>query len=74
MVDLDAYREQSLKTWGQMASGWEDRPWLMEVTGRVSAWLVEKLDPSRARRSSRSLPVRVTWASWSRGAWERTDA
>jgi ubiquinone/menaquinone biosynthesis C-methylase UbiE len=45
-IDLDAYREQSLETWGQMAAGWEDRrEWLMAITGRVSDWLVEKADP-----------------------------
>ena len=45
-VDLDAYREQSLATWGEMAPGWEDRrEWLMDITGRVNAWLVEKADP-----------------------------
>ena len=32
-MDLDAYREQSRETWGQMASGWEARrEWLMGVT------------------------------------------
>jgi ubiquinone/menaquinone biosynthesis C-methylase UbiE len=46
MVDLDAYREASRESWGQMASGWESRrEWLMAVTEPVSAWLVEKLDP-----------------------------
>jgi SAM-dependent methyltransferase len=45
-TDLNAYREQSLETWGQMASGWEDRRvWLMDITGQVIDWLVEKLDP-----------------------------
>ena len=45
-IDLDAYREQSLETWAQMAPGWEDkREWLMGVTGRVNAWLAEKVDP-----------------------------
>jgi ubiquinone/menaquinone biosynthesis C-methylase UbiE len=45
-IDLDAYREQSLETWGQMARGWEDRhEWLMDITGRVNDWLVEKVDP-----------------------------
>ena len=45
-VDLDAYREQSLATWGEMARGWEERrEWLMDITGRVNAWLVEKADP-----------------------------
>ena len=46
MVDLDAYREESRETWGQMASGWESRrEWLMAVTERVSTWLVDRLDP-----------------------------
>jgi SAM-dependent methyltransferase len=45
-IDLDAYREQSLETWGQMAPGWrERREWLMEITGRVNDWLVQKADP-----------------------------
>jgi ubiquinone/menaquinone biosynthesis C-methylase UbiE len=45
-IDLDAYREQSLETWGQMAPGWQDRrEWLMDITGRVNDWLVQKGDP-----------------------------
>ncbi len=45
-VDLDAYREQSLAAWEEMAPGWEDRQeWMMEITGRVNTWLVEKADP-----------------------------
>jgi SAM-dependent methyltransferase len=45
-VDLDAYRQQSLETWGKMARGWEDRrKWLMSITGPVNAWLVEQADP-----------------------------
>jgi SAM-dependent methyltransferase len=45
-IDLDAYREQSLETWGQMAPGWQDRrDWLMEITGGVNDWLVQKADP-----------------------------
>jgi ubiquinone/menaquinone biosynthesis C-methylase UbiE len=45
-IDLDAYREQSLETWGQMAPGWQDRrEWLMNITGRVNDWLVQKADP-----------------------------
>jgi ubiquinone/menaquinone biosynthesis C-methylase UbiE len=45
-TDLGAYREQSLATWGEMAPGWEDRrEWLLNITGRVNAWLVEKADP-----------------------------
>ena len=38
--------KESRETWGQMASGWEDRrEWMMEVTGRVNSWLAEKADP-----------------------------
>jgi ubiquinone/menaquinone biosynthesis C-methylase UbiE len=45
-IDLDAYREQSLETWGQMAPGWQDRrEWLMDITGRVNDWLMQKADP-----------------------------
>ena len=45
-TDLGTYREQSLATWGEVAPGWEDRrEWLMNITGRVSAWLVAKADP-----------------------------
>jgi len=45
-IDLDAYREQSLETWGQMAPGWQDRrEWLMDITGRVNDWLVQRADP-----------------------------
>src|SRR5919106_4810313 len=45
-MDLDTYRQDSLETWAEMAPGWEDRrEWLMEITGRVNAWLVEKADP-----------------------------
>ena len=44
-IDLDAYRKQSRETWGDMASGWEDRrDWMVEVTGRVNSWLAEKVD------------------------------
>jgi ubiquinone/menaquinone biosynthesis C-methylase UbiE len=45
-MDLDAYREQSLETWGKMAPGWEDRrEWMMGITGLVNGWLGEKVDP-----------------------------
>jgi len=45
-IDLDAYREQSLESWGAMAPGWADRrEWLMDSTGRVQGWLVQKADP-----------------------------
>ena len=45
-IDLDAYREQSLETWGKMAPGWERRnEWMAGATGRVNEWIVEKADP-----------------------------
>jgi SAM-dependent methyltransferase len=45
-MDLDAYRTQSLETWGRMAAGWEDRrEWMLKVTGSVSDWLLERADP-----------------------------
>jgi ubiquinone/menaquinone biosynthesis C-methylase UbiE len=44
--DHDAYRAQSLATWGEMATGWEDRrDWMMNITGQVNSWLVKKADP-----------------------------
>src|SRR4051794_24727257 len=45
-TDLDAYREQSRETWGQMASGWEERrDWMTEVAGLVNAWIARTADP-----------------------------
>jgi ubiquinone/menaquinone biosynthesis C-methylase UbiE len=45
-ADLDAYREQSLQTWEEMASGWEERnEWMIGLTGRVNEWIVERADP-----------------------------
>jgi ubiquinone/menaquinone biosynthesis C-methylase UbiE len=45
-IDLDAYREQSRATWGELALGWESRrEWLMGITGRVNTWLIDKADP-----------------------------
>jgi ubiquinone/menaquinone biosynthesis C-methylase UbiE len=45
-MDRDTYRKQSQLTWGEMASGWEDRrEWLMNMTQPVSDWLLDKLDP-----------------------------
>lgn len=43
--DLDAYREQSLETWGEMAPGWEDRnTWMADVTGAVNEWIVGRAE------------------------------
>src|SRR5438876_7823700 len=45
-LDLDAYRQQSLETWGRMAGGWEARrEWLMAVTAPVNDGLAERADP-----------------------------
>jgi ubiquinone/menaquinone biosynthesis C-methylase UbiE len=45
-IDRDAYREQSLATWAEMAPGWEARhDWLVEATGVVNDWIVDAADP-----------------------------
>jgi ubiquinone/menaquinone biosynthesis C-methylase UbiE len=45
-ADLDAYREQSLRTWDEMASGWEERnEWMIGFTGQVNEWIVERAAP-----------------------------
>jgi ubiquinone/menaquinone biosynthesis C-methylase UbiE len=45
-ADLDAYREQSLRTWDEMASGWEERnEWMSGFTGLVNEWIVERTAP-----------------------------
>ena len=45
--DRDAYREQSLSTWRQMAGGWEERrEWMAELTGVVNRWVVEQAAPA----------------------------
>ena len=45
-ADLDAYRQQSLRTWDEMASGWEERnEWMIGFTGRVNEWIVERAAP-----------------------------
>lgn len=44
--DLDAYREQSLQTWGEMAPGWEERnEWMTDLTGTVNEWIVARANP-----------------------------
>lgn len=43
--DLDAYREQSLQTWGEMAPGWEERnEWMTDLAGTVNEWIVARAD------------------------------
>jgi SAM-dependent methyltransferase len=45
-MDLETYRDASLKTWGEMAPGWEERrEWLLGFTGPVNDWLVGQVDP-----------------------------
>jgi len=37
--DQDAYRAQSLATWGEMATGWEDRrDWMMNIARSTVGW------------------------------------
>jgi SAM-dependent methyltransferase len=46
MADPQEYRQASLESWGEMASGWEDRrEWLMGITGLVNDWIVRNADP-----------------------------
>jgi SAM-dependent methyltransferase len=45
-MDLQTYRETSLQTWDEMASGWEDRrEWILGITGPINEWLVDRVDP-----------------------------
>ena len=45
-MDLQEYRETSLQTWDEMASGWEERrEWLLGFTGAINEWLVDRVDP-----------------------------
>ncbi|HEX7244125.1 MAG TPA: methyltransferase domain-containing protein [Solirubrobacterales bacterium] len=44
--DLDAYREQSLQTWGEMARGWEEHnEWMTDSTSAVNEWIVARAAP-----------------------------
>src|SRR5688500_12993445 len=45
-MDLQEYRETSLATWDEMASGWEDRrEWQLGITGTINEWIVDRVDP-----------------------------
>jgi SAM-dependent methyltransferase len=45
-ADLDAYRQESLETWGLIAPGWEARrEWMLQATGHVNDWLIDRVDP-----------------------------
>jgi len=44
-IDLDSYREESLATWDEMASGWEARnEWMIDVAGSVNDWILSRVD------------------------------
>jgi SAM-dependent methyltransferase len=46
MIDRDAYRAQSLDTWGKMAPGWEKRDnWMANVAGKVNERIVAHVAP-----------------------------
>ena len=45
-MDLQEYRETSLQTWDEMASGWEERrEWQLGITGPINEWIVDRVDP-----------------------------
>ncbi|MFI5214776.1 MAG: class I SAM-dependent methyltransferase, partial [Gemmatimonadales bacterium] len=45
-MDLQTYRETSLRIWDEMAPGWEDRrEWILGVTGAINEWLAGQVDP-----------------------------
>ncbi|MDX2379808.1 MAG: methyltransferase domain-containing protein [Acidimicrobiia bacterium] len=45
-MDLDAFREQSLRTWDSMAAGWEARHAFLERNaGCLSDWIIEQISP-----------------------------
>jgi SAM-dependent methyltransferase len=45
-VDLQTYREESLRSWAEMAPGWEDRrEWLLAATGAINEWLCDRAGP-----------------------------
>ncbi len=45
-MDLDEYRETSLRTWDEMASGWEERrEWQLGFTAAINEWIVGRVDP-----------------------------
>jgi SAM-dependent methyltransferase len=45
-MDLQTYRETSLRIWDEMAPGWEDRrEWILGVTGAINEWLAGQVAP-----------------------------
>jgi SAM-dependent methyltransferase len=50
-MDLQDYRETSLRIWDEMAPGWEDRrEWILGVTTAINEWLVRRVDPQPGQR------------------------
>ena len=50
-MDLQEYRETSLQTWDQMASGWEERrEWLLAITGPINEWILDRVGPQPGQR------------------------
>lgn len=47
VMDLDAFRQQSLRTWDSMAAGWEARHAFLERNvGDLSDWIIEQTSPA----------------------------
>jgi len=45
-MDLDAFRERSLRTWDATAAGWEARHAFLERNvGHLSEWIIERISP-----------------------------
>ena len=45
-MDLQEYRQNSLRNWAAMAPGWEDRrEWILEITGALNEWIADQVDP-----------------------------
>lgn len=46
VVDLDAFRERSLRTWDSTAAGWEARHEFLERNvGHLNDWIIERISP-----------------------------
>ncbi len=75
-IDLDVYRKQSRETWGQMATGWEDRrDWLMAITGPVNEWLTGyyRLDAVRAHLLEMAGDTKAAMAHYRAAAHRTTN-
>lgn len=46
-MDVDAFREQSLRTWDSVAAGWEARhEFLQRNVGQVNDWIIDRTAPA----------------------------